>query len=59
MTFQLADLTALALTLYVVAGATLLAMVAGATTFVVTNRRERLARHEGLRTYYGHLVLAH
>jgi hypothetical protein len=58
MTFQLPDLTVLALTLYVVAGATLLVMAAGATVFVATNRRERLARHEDLRTYYGHLVLA-
>jgi len=24
------------------------------TTFVVSNRRERLARHESVRTYYGH-----
>ena len=59
MTFQLPDLTVRAVVLYLVAGAALLTMVAGVATFVATNRRERLARNEDLRTYYGHLVLAH
>ena len=59
MSFQLADLTALAVAVYVAAVLALVAMVAGAVVFVATHRRERLVRQESLRSYYGHLVLAH
>lgn len=60
MTFELLPDLAPFLTAYVVlaALAVLLAVVAAAG-FVVTHRRERLARHESVATYYGQLHFAH
>ena len=33
--------------------------VAVVATFVLGNRRTRVARHESIRTYYGRLALSH
>ena len=59
MTFQLPDLTALAVIVSVVA--VLAVVVAGvlAPRFLARNRAVRLSRREPVLRYYGHLVTGH
>jgi hypothetical protein len=48
-----------ALVLVVLAAVAGLVALGTIVTFVVANRRTRLARHESLRSYYRGLVLSH
>jgi hypothetical protein len=59
MTFQLPAMTALVVIVSVAAALALSLVLGTAVAAVVTHRRVRLARHEGLRTYYGPRLLAH
>ena len=45
--------------IFVIAGLGALLAVAAVTALVVDSRRDRLARRETVRTYYGRLVLSH
>ncbi len=59
MNFQIPDMTALLVVVVVavaMVGAILVALVVDALR---DNRRTRLARHERVLPYYGHLVLGH
>ena len=44
---------------FTIAALALVLSLAVVTTEVVRNRRIRLARHQSLRSYYGHLALHH
>lgn len=58
MTFQLPDLMPLVLVIVaaIVVAAGALFFVAG--DFLLSNRKVRVARHESIPAYYGHLVLS-
>lgn len=59
MSFELVNLNAFVFTVFAIAGlAAVLALGAG-TEFFVSNRKVRVARHESIPTYYGHLLGAH
>lgn len=59
MTLVSTSVLVLAITFLVVAAVAAIASVATIGTFVVTNRRNRLSRHESIRHYYGGFALTH
>ncbi|MGD9960543.1 hypothetical protein [Nocardioides sp.] len=60
MTFELMPHLILWIVAFAVAAAAGLALLAGVTIdFLVRNRRIRTARHESIRSYYGHIALTH
>jgi len=59
MSIELADFTALLIVVIALGAIAVAAVATLATTFLVQNRRVRVARHEPIRAYYGHLILGH
>lgn len=57
--FDATTLTAWLVGFFVLAAVGAVTGLATMAALAVSNRRVRVARHEGLRTYYGRLVLSH
>jgi len=59
MTLVSTSILVLAIAFLVVASIAALVSIAAVGEFVVTNRRNRLARHESFRSYYSGFALTH
>jgi len=59
MTFELPTMMPLLIVLLVGAALTAASLITLAAAFLVQNRKVRVARHEPIRAYYGHLILGH
>jgi hypothetical protein len=59
MTFDLVNLTAFVTVFFAIAALAVVLAVASVATFLAENHAVRVRRHEGVFSYYGHLVLGH
>ena len=59
MSFDLIDINAFVFAVVAIAGLALVLALGAGTEFFTSNRKVRVARHESIPTYYGHLLGAH
>lgn len=59
MTFELPTLTLLAVIVLAAVALVAVLLIGAVTSFFVQNHQVRVARHEPVLSYYGHLVLGH
>jgi hypothetical protein len=59
MSFELPSLTAFFTVFFTIVALAAIVVVGSMTRFFAQNRRVRVRRDQGVREYYGHLVLGH
>ena len=59
MTFDLVNLTTFVTVFVAIAALAVVVAVASVAMFLAENHAVRVRRHEGVFSYYGHLVLGH